>query len=116
MKSKEDYWERLFTGYERSGLSQEDFCHAQGIPIEKFKYQWRKKFGSRSNKPKSQTGFDKPIRFEPVLISNKDVVAQELANSQSILIQFPNQIRCEVKMDIKSKDFSSLLNQLRLLC
>ena len=33
MKSKEDYWERLFTGYERSGLSQEDFCHAQGIPI-----------------------------------------------------------------------------------
>jgi hypothetical protein len=116
MKSKEDYWERLFTGYERSGLSQDDFCHAQGIPIEKFKYQWRKKFGSRSNKPKSQNGFDKPIRFEPVLISNKDAVAQEPAKSQSILIQFPNQIRCEVQMDIKSKDFSSLLHQLRLLC
>jgi hypothetical protein len=116
MKSKEEYWVRLFAGYERSGLSQEDFCSEQGIPIEKFKYQWRKKFGSRSNKTKSQNSSDKPIHFEPVLISNKDTVHQEPAKSQSIIIQFPNQIRCEVKMDIKSKDFSSLLNQLRLLC
>ena len=116
MKSKEDYWERLFTGYERSGLSQEDFCSEQGISIEKFKYQWRKKLRLRSNKPKSQISFDKPIRFEPVLISNKDAVPQEPAKSQSIIIQFPNQISCEVTMDIKSKDFSSLLNQLRLLC
>lgn len=116
MKSKEEYWERLFTGYERSGLSQEDFCSEQGIPIEKFKYQWRKKFGSRNNKPKSQNSFDKPIHFEPVLISNKDSVQQEPSRNQSIIIQFPNQISCEVKMDIKSKDFSSLLNQLRLLC
>ena len=43
MKSKEEYWARLFKGYERSGLSQEDFCSEQGIPIAKFKYQWRKK-------------------------------------------------------------------------
>lgn len=32
MKSKEEHWERLFKGYERSGLSQEDFCSEQGIP------------------------------------------------------------------------------------
>ena len=116
MKSKEEYWGRLFKGYEGSGLSQEDFCSEQGIPIEKFKYQWRKKFGSRSNKKKSQNSFDKSIHFEPVLISNMDSVHQEPAKNQSIIIQLPNQIRCEVKMDITSKDFSSLLNQLRLLC
>lgn len=37
MKSKEEYWEPLFKGYERSGLSQEEFCNKQGIPIAKFK-------------------------------------------------------------------------------
>ncbi|SPX59282.1 IS66 family insertion sequence element accessory protein TnpA [Legionella feeleii] len=41
MKSKEDYWERLFTGYERSGLSQENFCSEHGISIEKL--AWLKK-------------------------------------------------------------------------
>jgi hypothetical protein len=116
MKSKEEYWERLFKGYEGSGLSQEDFCSEKGIPIEKFKYQWRKKFGSKSNKTKSQNSSDKPIHFEPVLISNKDSLHQEPVKSQSIIIQFPNQISCEVKMDITSKNFFSLLNQLRLLC
>ena len=39
MKSKEEYWVHLFAGYERSGLSQEDFCSEQGIPIEKFGYR-----------------------------------------------------------------------------
>ena len=116
MKSREEHWEQLFKGYERSRLSQEDFCSEQGIPIEKFKYQWRKKFGSRSNKTKAQNSSDKPFHFEPVLISSKDSVHQEPVNNQSIIIQFPNQIRCEVTLDIKSKDFSSLLNQLRLLC
>ncbi|HAT8640018.1 TPA: hypothetical protein JBA00_15475 [Legionella pneumophila] len=116
MKSKEEYWECLFKGYERSGLSQEDFCSEQGIPIEKFKYQWRKKFGSRNNKTQSQNSSAKPTHFEPVLISNKDSVHQEPVKNQSIIIQFPNQISCEVKIDITSKDFSSLLNQLRLLC
>lgn len=43
MKSKEEYRERLFKGYERSGLSQEEFCREQDIPIAQFKYQWRKR-------------------------------------------------------------------------
>lgn len=116
MKSKEEYWELLFKGYERSGLSQEDFCGEQGIPIAKFKYQWRKKFGSRSPKADAQNKADKPRYFEPILISDKGSISQEHVTSQSIIIQFPNQISCEVKIDIKSKDFSSLLNQLRLLC
>lgn len=48
----------------------------------------------------------------------KDSAPQEpvTVTNQSIIIQFPNQVRCELKMDIKGKDFSSLLNQLRLLC
>ncbi len=116
MKSKEDYWERLFKGYERSGLSQEEFCREQGIPIAKFKYQWRKRITSGGQKDDSQNKSDKPGHFEPILISNKDAVLQEPITNQSIIIRFPNQICCEVKADIKSKDFSSFLNQLRLLC
>jgi len=116
MKSKEEYWGRLFKGYERSGLSQEEFCSEQGIPISKFKYQWRKRIASESQKADSQNESDKPIHFEPILISSKDSVHQETQPCQSIIIQFPNQISCEITMDIKSRDFSSLLNQLRLLC
>lgn len=116
MKSKEDYWERLFKGYERSGLSQEDFCSEQGIPIAKFKYQWRKKIESASQKVDAPNKLDEPSHFEPILISAKKSIHQEPVTSQSIIIRFPNQICCEVNADIKSKDFSSLLNQLRLLC
>jgi hypothetical protein len=116
MKTKEEYCGRLFKGYERSGLSQEDFCSEQGIPIAKFKYQWRKRIASGSQKADSQNKSDKPSHFEPILISNQESVHQDTLTSQSIIIQFPNQMSCEVKMDIKSKDFYSLLNQLRLLC
>lgn len=116
MKSKEEYWERLFKGYERSGLSQEDFCREQGIPIAKFKYQWRKKIEPGNRKLEAQDKSDKPSHFEPILISNNDSIHQESVTNQSIIIRFPNQISCEVKADIKSRDFSSLLNQLRLLC
>jgi hypothetical protein len=116
MKSKEEYWDRLFKGYERSGLSQEDFCSEQGIPIAKFKYQWRKRIASENQKANSQNNSDKPIHFEPILVSNKGSVHQETQTIQSIIIQFPNRISCEVTMDIKSRDFSSLLNQLRSLC
>lgn len=115
MKSKEEYWGRQLKSYERSGLSQEDFCSEQGIPLAKFKYQWRKKFGSRSKTSRLQNSSDTPRHFEPILISKLDSVQQEPTN-QSIIIQFPNGIRCEITMDIKSQDFSSLLNQLRLLC
>lgn len=116
MKSKEEYWERLFKGYERSGLSQEDFCSEQGISIAKFKYQWRKRIESESEKTGAPIKSDKPSHFEPILISTKDSIREEPVTSQSIIIRFPNQICCEVKADIKSRDFSSLLNQLRLLC
>ena len=116
MKSKEEYWELLFKGYERSELSQEEFCSEQGIPITKFKYQWRKRLVSGGQRDDSQNKSATPSHFEPILISNKDAVLQEPVTNQSIIIRFPNQVCCEVKADIKSKDFSSLLNQLRLLC
>lgn len=116
MKSKEEYWERVFKGYERSGLSQEEFCSEQGIPIAKFKYQWRKRIASENQNTDSQNESDKSSHFEPILIRGMGSVHQEIQTSQSIIIQFPNQISCEVTMDIKSRDFSSLLNQLRLLC
>jgi hypothetical protein len=116
MKSKEEYWARLFKGYERSGLSQEEFCSEEEIPIAKFKYQWRKRVASENQKADSQNKSDKPSHFEPILINSKEPVHQESQTSQSIIIQFPNQISCEVTLDIKSKDFSFLLNQLRLLC
>jgi hypothetical protein len=116
MKSKEEYWVRIFKGYEGSGLSQEEFCRAQGLPLSKFKYQWRKKFGARNNRATEQNSSEKPGYFEPIMLSKNDSVHPEPVTSQSVIIQFPNQISCEVKIDIKSKDFSSLLNQLRLLC
>lgn len=116
MKSKEAYWDRILKRYEQSGLSQEVFCSEQEIPIAKFKYQWRKKIGTGSKKTDSQNQSDKPCHFEAILISKKDSAHQEPVTNQSIIIQFANQVSCELKMDIKSKDFSSLLNQLRLLC
>lgn len=116
MKSKEEYWVRLFKGYEGSVLSQKEFCREQGLAISKFKYQWRKKFGARNNRPTRQNSSEKPGYFEPIVISRNDSVEPTPVASQSVIIQFPNQISCEVKIDIKSEDFSSLLNQLRLLC
>ena len=114
MKAKKEYWDRLFKGYEKSGLTQKDFCKQQGVPFTKFKYRWRKKIASTA----SRTGPKKRVNnhFEPVLISKSAVIAQEALTDSSIIIRFPNQICCEVKTDIKSKDFCLLLNQLRSLC
>lgn len=112
MKTKEAYWDGVIKGYEGSGLSQEDFCREQGIPVAKFKYQWRKRMAKISQKANSE----KPIYFETLRISNEESACLEPAASQSIIIRFPNQLSCEVKVAIKSLDFSSLLNQLRKLC
>ncbi len=68
MKAKEEYWEQLFKSYKRSGLSQEAFCGEQGISIPKFKYQWRKKFDSKSNQTNVQNSPDNFSPFEPILI------------------------------------------------
>lgn len=78
MKSKEEYWDRLFKGYERSGLSQEDFCREQEIPIAKFKYQWRKKIGTVGRKDGAQNQSDNPSHFEPIQISKKDSSPENL--------------------------------------
>ena len=96
-------------------MRQEDFCSEQGIPIAQFKYQWRKKFGAKSNKTTEQNSSEKHGYFEPAVISKNESVYPKPVTSQLIIIQFPNQISCEVKIGIKSKDFSSLLNELRLL-
>lgn len=116
MKAKEEYWDQVFTSYERSGLSKEVFCSQQEIPIAKFKYRWRKKIESVSYMTAAQNLTDQVRHFEPIQIIPEEPIQKESVINESIIIRFPNQVSCEVKADIKSRDFSLLLNQLRLLC
>jgi hypothetical protein len=40
VKLEEDYWQKIIKEYEGSGLSQNNFCIQQGIPVAQFKYRW----------------------------------------------------------------------------
>jgi hypothetical protein len=114
VKLEEDYWQKIIKDYEGSGLSQNDFCSQQGIPVAQFKYRWRREMERTSNKkervePRRLVAVP---RFEEVSILGSDSVASSPNKSSIICIQFPNQVRCEFEMAVSEPELGLLLKQL----
>ena len=113
---EEQYWSVVFAEYKESGLSQKAFCKQKDIAVGPFKYQWRRVHRKTHAVVRAKKTVV-PGYFEPVLIqSSSDEEDKKERVNQVMRIRFPNQMCCEISMDIKSPEFSSLLNQLRLLC
>lgn len=114
MSTKEEYWEGVIKSYEASGLSQESYCTRHGVGLYQFKYYWRRLRLRRKTVvhqvPSAQ------VAFEPVVLSPTPTPATKAGATPPMVIRFSNEVSCEVTLAIESRDFLSLLNQLRKLC
>lgn len=117
MKLKSEDWQTLVKECERSGLTQNDFCHQKGIPVGRFKYHWRreKELNRKQERIESKRLMAVP-RFEEVSISGANTLLSAQALPSVIKIQFPNQIRCEIQMPVSEPELGVLLKQLVALC
>jgi hypothetical protein len=114
---KEEDWCRLLKEYAVSGMTQNDFCLQQGIPVAPFKYRWRKEMEQKNRRKQSNLfGSITPSHFEEVSISGVDLLPKEPSPLSVIKIQLPNQIRCEFQIPITEPGLGLLLKQLVALC
>lgn len=112
-------WAAILDEYKGSGISQRVFCKTKGLSYNQFQYRWylynlAKRV--KANRPILENNAAMSA-FEPVTITSLFPAQEEEMNHVAELaIHFPNQIRCDVKMDLRSNTFATLLKQLVSLC
>ena len=113
------YWETIIDEYRASGLSQPVFCKQNGLSLNQFHYRWAQHNLARRAKTKPfilennviGNSFE-PVTITPVLSAPK----VEVSSIAELAIRLPNQIRCDIKMDLRNDAFATLLKQLVALC
>lgn len=112
-------WESIIADYKVSGLSQPAFCKQNGLSYNQFQYRWSQHNLAKLTKAKpfifennSITSSFESVRIKPSL----SVVAEEADQVAELAIHLPNNIRCDVKMDLRNNAFATLLKQLVVLC
>jgi hypothetical protein len=119
MSKQRKHWESIIAEYKASGLSQLEFCKQQGLSSNQFKYRWYQHNLAKREKPQSII-LEKPSSessFETVVITPPAYEMKDATNNiAQLAIHLPNRIRCDVKMDIRTHAFTSLLKQLVALC
>ena len=117
MSNQTNYWETIIERYKSSGLSQPEFCKQQGLSWNQFQYRWnRHNLGLKSKSRIAALQTKTRSAFEAITIANPSVAPQQVTRASEIAIYLPNQIRCEVTIDLNSDEFSTLLKQLVTLC
>ena len=112
-------WDAIFEEYKGSGLSQRVFCKRKGLSYNQFQYRWYQHNLAKRVKTKRPIVDNNSAMsaFEPVRITSLFPAPEEEKNHVAELaIYFPNQIRCDVKMDLRPNTFAALLKQLVSLC
>ncbi len=105
-KIAQGYWEDIFIRYKSSGQSQPAFCRENNLSHNQFHYRWHE----HNKALKAQTSHSK---FESVSLVPQDIKPLPAAKL-AVKIHMPNQIRCDVVVDLK--EFASLLTQLVQSC
>ena len=105
-------WEAIFAQYEASNLSQRNFCKKEGLSWNQFRYQLDRKSLLKPVPEKSLT--PEKVSFEAVsIISSSE--SKEVVNNE-VSIYLPNHIRCDIKLNYETHQFTALLKQLVALC
>jgi len=114
MTEKDNYWRELFTEYKRSGLKRLEFCQKNNISLPQFRYQWNKQ-SQVTRRALKLTPQASEFLFEPVVVTK---LTEPMVDNKivELAIHLPNKIRCDLKIDMNSHDFSSLLQQLVAVC
>tara|TARA_B100001964_G_scaffold240882_1_gene311864 strand:- start:2060 stop:2392 length:333 start_codon:yes stop_codon:yes gene_type:complete len=89
----EQHWFSLVDDYEKSGLSQRQYCQDNDLPFGKFRYYLTK---FREKTPKTIPFNDStPANFETVTIQ---YTRTEEKQSLAVTINLPNKIICDIKL------------------
>jgi len=108
--SKDRYWQLVFEDFNKSGVSQRQYCIAKDLSLSKFRYYWKKR-----QKPKvapRQSLAEHSSGFAPVLFKESSSIAPESAAAVLSAI-LPNKIRCEFHInDGSSECLKRILNLL----
>jgi hypothetical protein len=115
MTEQGNYWRELFTEYKKSGLKRLDFCQKNDISHSQFRYQWNKQHQAARRALKLTPLHAAESLFEPVVVTKltERMVANKIVE---LTVHLPNKIRCDLKIDMSSHDFSALLQQLVAVC
>lgn len=118
MSNQKKYWNEIIERYKASGLSQPEFCKQNELSCNQFQYRWYQHNLALKAKARAATLSNKPSRnlFEPITITLPSIASKQTANVVELAIHLPNQIRCDVKIDLCANEFSTLLKQLVALC
>lgn len=109
-------WDAIIDEYKGSGLSQPDFCKTKEFSYNQFQYRWYQHNLAKRAKAKRSILENNSTKnaFESVTITSLSPAPKEETNHVAELaIHFPNKIRCDVKMDLRTNAFATLLKQLR---
>ena len=88
-RSKRDYWQQHIDAWHKSGQSQQQYCHAQGIALATFGY-WRRKLKIAAD--------DKP-QFYPLMVSSQTIPSQKSHMKSSPLRVLVGEKRFIVEID-----------------
>lgn len=118
MSSQKQHWNEIIERYKVSGLSQPQFCKQNELSFNQFQYRWYQhnlalKAKARAAKLSNHASNN---LFEPITITVPVIEPKPTTNVVELAIHLPNQIRCDVKIDIRANEFSTLLKQLVVLC
>lgn len=118
MSNQKQYWHEILERYQASGLSQPEFCKQNELSCNQFQYRWYQH--NRMLKAKTRAAISSnqpsPNLFEPITIALPSIVPKQTTNVVELAIHLPNQIRCDIKIDLCANEFSTLLKQLVALC
>jgi len=115
MSSQKQYWSSIIERYKISGLSQREFCKRNELSFNQFQYRWYQHNLALKSKPVTPP-HPSSSAFESVTISLPSIQPKQPTNVVELAILLPNQIRCEMKIDLYADEFSILLKELVALC
>lgn len=119
MSEQINYWNLIINQYIASELSQPAFCKQNGLSLNQFQYRWAQYNLSKrvKSKPHILEANAVASSFESITITPLDSSLKEkTSNIAELAIHLPNRIRCDVKMDLCTDSFTTLLTQLVALC
>lgn len=115
MPNQQQHWNEIIERYQASGLSQPEFCKQNELSCNQFQYRWYQHNLALKSKPVTPEHPPSNV-FESVTISLPSAKATQATNVVELAILLPNQIRCEMKIDLYADEFSTLLKELVALC
>ena len=90
-------WDRIISSWEKSGLTQREFCHQNNLPLSTFHY-WRRKHQTNTNQ-----------KTELIKVETKNILSTE----SSFVLDFSGGVKLTVPSNYHPEHLKRLLSDLR---